>query len=359
MTKRIIRPALALIAAMILVEMAAGIVWAQSGEEAPPVSVNEAHAWRNVVDTTTGGDLLIIIRFELPLEVSGSSTLEWCSRLANTEGCSESPPDPEEPATLPLGEANAAFYTDSGLTLKAQNRIPRVGHGLAGVYFAPGHGITWQDVDALACVESSAAFATTTQSCAGLTWENSSTTAQAIENLTGPTTGLIPLMLNLQDARLEALGTFVSSNKITPAGQVFTREAIDGLARVVPGAFAAGATRVFDEDIDAPTGSPALSDTLATAAAGESVPAALAMAAQEYTGLSDAAAGITLTLLLALGAATLGHVITGKNEITAAGGLVMLFLGSLMGYPPIEYLGAVAFIMLVAGGMWFARRQAQ
>jgi hypothetical protein len=116
---------------------------------------------------------------------------------------------------------------------------------------------------------------------------------------------------------------------------------------------------VFNEDKPAPVGSPPLSETLATAAAGTSFQTSLAAASLEYTGLSDTATGITITLLLALAAAALGHLITGKSEVTAAGGIMMLLLGSLMGYPPIEYVGSLAFVLLVAGSIWFARRQAQ
>ncbi len=327
--------------------------------DAPILSVNEVHAWRNIADSGSGGDLFILIRFELPLSISGTSS-DWCDQLEDQDGCSDTPPNPTAPSSLPLGTANVAFYTESLATTRARERIPRVGHGLAGIYFPPGHGITWGDVNASGCVESGfGVFDTDSQSCAAVVWEAGTTRALAVADLEGPATGLIPVMLALQDAKLQPIGTYVASNRIVPDGQVFTREALDGLERVAPNAFAAGAESVFREDFVAPSGGTDLGDTLATAAADSGLSGHLDTVGAEYFGWSGTTLGTVVVLMLAVALGAVGWQATRKTEATAVGFYIPLVVGSTVGYPPIIYVASSGLILAVIGAMWWARKQPQ
>ncbi len=332
---------------------------------APVVILNEIQGYENVVTT---GDILFLVRYELPLETSDGSDA-WCAELTNTAGCADTPPAPTAPTSLSTGLAEIRFYTDAALTdLRLQKDVPRIDHALGGLYAGTGHGLTFDSATARVCIESSATlFTIQSTACSPVLWRGAADLA-ATEALLGP--DLVQMMLNLQDARELPSGDLVSgTGVITTAnarvsgvdienttGQLFALEAFAIADRIVPDVFQTSGAAVLPRHTVA-TGQTALQTSLDAQASGGTIEVALAAVGQEFFGMN----GPELAILLVLGAVLFMGGITafatrGDAVWTIIAAWVPIVLGSWFRGPTIAVIFTALSVMALLTVLWFARR---
>lgn len=259
--------AVAIVAAGIL----AAAMWALAGsakaQTAPAVNAYEVRCWRSILQTD---DLLCATRYQLPqqdvatypIPTPVTTSSAWCTYLANQGGCTSSSGavSPTDPTSLQYGTLSAwstycdrgdlvtqregctGRYTNAGGKLLAEDRVPRIGHGLSGHYFSPGHGITWGDTDIIGCIEPSSDFSSTsTTSCAGVTFNGAANTQSAQRDQLE--TDLIALVINVQTARGLPAGSYTTGSRLNAAGRILALEINPYLDQIVSDAFQAAASQ--------------------------------------------------------------------------------------------------------------------
>lgn len=231
-------------------------------QTAPSVAMNLAYAWRSILQTD---DLLIVAHYELPqqdltaypIPTPVTTSSAWCTYIADQGGCTSSAGavDPTDPTSLQYGTQSAWFtvcenttaqtgctgeFTNASGTLYSQDRAPRIGDGLAGHYFSPGHGITWNSTAVKACIEPSSDWSTTsTPACTGVTFNGKANTQTA--QRAQMQTELVALLVNVQTARGLVANSYTTGSYINAAGRVLVLEAYPYMDQVIPDAFQAAA----------------------------------------------------------------------------------------------------------------------
>ena len=236
---------------------------------APEVFNNEARAFRNVAQD---GDLLVLMRYELPISDANGVSDAWCLYLENDVGCDGTPAIPENPANILPDTVTTSFYTDCLVTgpgvidcsagqLELQERTPRIDHALSGAYFNTGHTIVWQDPTAAICVETiEATFAPQELECRQPVWNAAALDTESQQAELGE--GLLVMLRNIETERADPINSIVnSSNLVTDNGRVFALEAFNVMALIVPEVFQA-ASRTVAEAFATPTGEGALQGSL-------------------------------------------------------------------------------------------------
>lgn len=354
-----VRRAVVLLAAVASLAIPGGTVLAghtaPTPHAAPPITLNEIQAYQNVV---APGDMLVLFRYELPLEVGGADA--WCAELIDIDGCSSTPPAPTAPTGLASGLAELRFYTDVALTdLMPPANVPRIDHALGGLYFGAGHGLTFGSTTARACVSSSTTiYSVASSACSPLLWRGAADLA-ATEALL--TTDLVQLVLNLQGARDLALGELVSGTGLittsgTLAGQTFALEAFPVADRILPDAFATSGDTILPV-YATPSAQPALQTALDAQASGSTVEVALANVGREFFGTS----GPTFAIIIVLGVAvalagSVSYATRGNQTMTILAGFVPIVLGMWFRSPVAAVLFTLLSVMALLTVLWFVKR---
>jgi len=334
-----------------LLVIACGVsVQAARAAASPPTLIYQAEAYQNIVDDDNLGDLLVIIRYELDVAL-------WCAELENIEGCGDSPPDPEEPTSLPQGAVNLSLYdyVAGTSTLRSFGRVPRIDHALGGIYLSSGHGLTWGDTDVEACVEASATlYDPAASSCLAVTWNGAGDDMDDQRDALGQ--GVRQMLLTLQDERAEPQYTYVSSvSKITVAGQVFSREAFGWLDRVAAEYFQTGGQPMRTGDYEAPSGEPGLQTSIDADPTAVAFRESLDTVATSYFGMS----GDTLATI---GAVSLGVMVAiftmaiGKSPFLASVGFfIPVTVGVWIHGPTVGVLFTIVLIVFMAAVFWLTK----
>lgn len=220
-----------------------------AAQTAPTLANNQASAFRNIVQT---GDILILVRYELPVSISDGVSDAWCAYLDDQTGCDGSPAVPEAPDTMLPQTVSVTFWSDCVLTnctaatqLEYADQLPRIDHALAGIYFPAGHNLTWADANYAACIESNAVTFLTAneQDCINPTWSAAASDQATQRGELGDE--LVGMLRTIETDRSDPPLSIVNgSNLITDNGRVFAIEAFGVIARIVPEVFQAAANPV-------------------------------------------------------------------------------------------------------------------
>lgn len=321
---------------------------------APALVALEGLAFRNIVAT---GDMYVMLRFEMPLsDGTPSTSTAWCAELDNETGCTANPPAPDDPFSLPRGNAWVAYYTASRAFIHEQVIPPRVGFGLVGIYFAPGHGLTWQDTTAELCIQSASAptYDAVVISCAALSWNGGATTAAAITSLQS---NLVQQVTTLESERQLPPRSLVNgASKITYLGRPFALEALNVMDRIVPDAFQTGSGVVLGDYV-APSGDTALQTQVGGEAAATGLTAALSSVGLSFFGLSGPNAALFLFILpVGLLSAALAYGITRETSWAGIALVSWLIIGTWMRAPTVSVVMALLAVMAIGFSWWIVRK---
>ena len=311
------------------------------------VSIYEASAYQNVVAT---GDLLVLIRYELP-------TTDWqVATYMNNATCADAA-DFVDPCYISLQEGVAlqTLYDGPAATasLRSIRQLPRVGQGLSALYLAAGHGLTFSTTTYETCVEGSAtAFSPMPQSCITIQW-NTSANVAATPAVIQP--GLLAVSANLEQAAAQAKNTFLNIDKITQTGMIFMREAFPPMPLIVPDAFFIGTTNVFADVAPTPGATGLESDIQSTAQASTAWSATQDIA-REYGGVSVRMLGSVLVLALTLATTVAVGQVTGNFPVGALAGGIVLGGGVLQDFVVLGPVFVTLGVLLIIGSSWLFRR---
>ena len=237
--RRIAVVATALIA---LISLSSPSLAAPSYVAAPPVYLNDAQAYRNIVED---GDFFVLMQPVL-------AVVDWCAYLVNTDGCLDSPQNPTEPTSFPSGWVFLNLYSDSGATLEAQVNPARIDYSLGGIYIPPGSTLTWPPTTWVACVQTEpSAFDAGTAMGACLTpGYNAALTSASSEQRAQMGADAAQMIKDIEIGRDLPLNTFVVSGqggspKVTSQGRYLALEALSVMDAVAPEIFQAATTQAF------------------------------------------------------------------------------------------------------------------
>jgi len=328
---------------------------------APELEMNQASCYRQLVQT---GDIFCLTRFELPTFETTTpppgSPEAWCALLNNVAGCTDDPVEPTEPTSLIQNLAFTTMYDNctpscESADLVQQLLVPRIDHGLGGVYLTPGHGITFGDTDVSVCVESSRThFTTFEQDCLPVSWNADDNTEEAQRRRFG--IDLLIMMLALERDRLEPLNTFIRNNQITAEGTVFALEALS-IADQITDVFVTSATPLFTSSFATPTGPLPLQtniDATATAITGV------------YTGIGGLIAnnnqreigGLLIFVVLGLMAFFAAFKLTGGNDFVwpSIAFVSFMALGVPAGAIPLQWLAIFMVVLAMPAVVYVVRK---
>ncbi len=247
----------------------------------PVMELEEGHGFQHVI---AEGDLLILIRYELPKSAWRIDTADVAAHTSSApfiaymeEGKCH---DDDEAnlidfcyTSLFSGVALHSFYDgpQDTATLQRSRTVPRVSHGISGVYLGTGHGLTFGDATYRTCLEGSATlFSPRTVECEPLIWHDIATsTAHATLLEAGRATNgdaFVSIAENLQTAAAGLREQIVVNQLITPTGAIYFKEAYTNIARAAPGAFAV--SQPIAEDIVLATADTAAEDSIQAEASG-------------------------------------------------------------------------------------------
>ena len=236
-------------AIMALAILILGIETAEAVVANPTMTLNEALGMQHLIEE---GDMLIIVRYELPKnDWRVDDDPDIADPFMEKDSCFE---DDERDlldlcwTSLLSGVASHTFYDGDqdgtpAASLVRQRTLPRVGHGISGVYIGTGHSLTFGNTSYETCLEGAAAtFSPRTVACTTIVWNTVTDTdgdgsfiddapaqnALTFQDLANNLGGDLP-------GRAEAV---VTNNLITPVGVIFFSEAFSNAVRAAPAAFA-------------------------------------------------------------------------------------------------------------------------
>lgn len=313
----------------------------------PSIELYQAHAFNHVLEAD---DLLVLVRYELP-------TSDWRSAdyLVDHTCVDEDDLDDNCWVSLRSGIALHTFYLDTwgSVPLSGVRTAPRIGHGISGLYFGAGHGLTWGDGAYQTCIEgSSSVFSPVPHSCLPLLWHSSQNLAATGEVMTPY---LIQVVLSLEEVFPKPPNTFVNIDVITEEGLRFPREAFPAIMSVAPGAFFARVEQAMD-DFD-PSATPSdLESQMETAAQESRVWQSVRDIGGEYFGVGVGVFGSILTLGAALAVIAVVVHITHSTAVGVLMGGTIIGIGLFLDFVPMEPIWVIIAIALVLGSsLIFAR----
>lgn len=351
-------------------------------QTAPTVNAYNARCWRTILQAN---DLLCIIRYQLPQQTTSiptpvSGAQAWCVYLANQGGCTSTSGavSPTDPTSLQYGTLsawaticslatgqtgctgefdNSAGTPIAGGQLFSEDRVPRIGHGLAGHYFSPGHGITWGSTAMNYCIEPSSDFSTTsTPACVVMTFNGDANTQSAQRDRLE--SDIVAMVVDIQTARGLPTGSYTTGSRLNAAGRILALEGYVYMDQVVPEAFQAAANQAVQTPY---SGTPAGVVVLETRIAAQTDKfVARSQAAGAEWGISG---GFYTTLVfMFFGAVAALGVFRFARDTEGTGGrdavplavmafLTISFVGVFLGGPSLSVI-LVSVTILAAVGGW-------
>ena len=353
-----------------------------------PISQNNMpiaimHEAIGFTDINVPGDAFVLMRYQLQTSLAGASNTQWCTEvfLENDTGCELTPPNPEYPFSLREGNISAILW--DGTTLDADGmpsplqdvtRLPRIHHGLTGIYLDTGHGLNLASTRA--CFLYSARFETTyptTTNRYGDWLCNQSNTGGFID--LAPGTGTTPggivfgdeisggdgIVYNLNNALNLPENTLVSSaGLITPGGQTYLEEALKGSLEVARNS---DGITVFQLGLDqlnrnfTPKGSNvALQTRINATATASGVTENLDIIADQYMGMDGMFFGGLVFLFLGLIAGGVVIAVTNNAVFGFIAALMLMLPGMFIGAFSVALVMVFTSIFIVFGSWYWIRR---
>tara|TARA_R110000787_G_scaffold74973_4_gene166327 strand:+ start:3761 stop:4921 length:1161 start_codon:yes stop_codon:yes gene_type:complete len=330
----------------------------------PPFSIKEAIGFNNIA-SATAGDYLILVRYDL--EIGEGANEFWCKEefLINDSGCSLTPSNPDYAFSLREGFVFIE-YLDSAGTIHRQNRkIPRIDAGLVGIYAESPASSEFGFNTALLPGKVCLRYADDFFDPSG----NGSWNCKQVSNISGGTTALANeissdsgILYNLEAQIGLPLNTLTSSRgKVTPTGQVYLEEALQGIVDVAVDSsgntvFQLGSTLVNKGYTPSGSNIP-LQESLNATATASGVTNNLKNVSSEYLGFdSPMFFGGLLFIILSLFVASI-VIATTKNVILAVLSASMMMLpGIFIGAVSIAFIFTALSLFIVIGSWYWLRR---
>ncbi len=231
----------------------------------PPSTIFEAQGLQCLVTSesvaTSTCDMLILMRYNLPKNdwraESGGEPL-YMDTVDCVDDDEQNLLDPCQTSLL-SGIVMQSFYSGPQGTgqLQGLRTLPRIGHGLSGLYLEAGHGLTFGDNTFETCIEvSSTVFSPATPVCANITWnEFTFEDASALDRTLYEHAQLVNAsvaeeMASSLQAVIPGLQAIITSNQfISPFGTVMFREAYSRFPSATPDAFAVSRSNQSDVEL--------------------------------------------------------------------------------------------------------------
>tara|TARA_R110002020_G_scaffold106906_2_gene248558 strand:+ start:9609 stop:10796 length:1188 start_codon:yes stop_codon:yes gene_type:complete len=342
---------------------------------APPVQIKEAIAFKNI-KSATADDFFVLIRYEL--DIGDEPYQYWCEQqtatspntsmyLLNDTGCNLDIPNPSFPFSLKSGRLEIE-YLDSSMTFPTSSphisltKIPRIDKGLMGLYAsAPAASTYGWNTGANVCFRYSTDFfdngANTTSNCKAVTRISGGTVGLANE-----ISGGSGILYNLESDLGLPLNTLVSSEGlVTPAGQIYLEEALNGVVTVAVNSegktvFQLGANRPNRNFTDTGSNIPLQVNIYATATT-SGVTENLNVLSGQYLGFSSGTYfGALLFIMLGIMTAAAVTYATENSFLGLLSGVMMILPGIFIGAVSIGFLFTLMAILIVFGSWYWIRR---
>ena len=241
----------------------------------PAMTLTEVHGLQHLIQE---GDLLILVRYELPkatwrvdsVDDPNYPFMEEADCFENNENymfdlCWTS---------ILSGVASHTFYDgiQATGTLIQQRTLPRIGHGLSGLYIAEGHSLTFGTTSYQTCLEGSATvFDPRTINCLGVAlWHTVTDTdgdGAFLDDAPAQNAEVFrDLGENLQDQIPGRQELIVANRNITPVGAIFFTEAYTNVMTAAPEAFSIAEQET--DNVSLNTGNTAAETSIQTEAQG-------------------------------------------------------------------------------------------
>lgn len=250
----------------------------------PTMTLHEAHGMQHVI---ADGDILILVRYELPLDewrvdqdvvdASATTTAPYDAYMQNATCYDDNENDPTDACFTSLlsGVASQYFYSgdNESATLISQRNLPRVGHGLSALYIGTGHSLTFGNSTYETCLVGSATlFAPADSVCQTLLWHtvtDADGDGEYVDDARNVNDDVwLDVMSSLEGVAAGKSGRLVSNGKILTEGIMYAREAFTNAVRSAPNAFAISES---PDSYVAPSGTPSAAEQAIQA---ESTPSA-------------------------------------------------------------------------------------
>ena len=313
----------------------------------PKIKIYEALGYQGI-ESSNSEDFFVLIRYELLIGDTPDS--EWCKAeyLLNNTGCDGQPPNPTHPFSLKDGRISIIYYDSSDVIHAVQAKIPRIGKGLAGIYAdspaSDTYGFNVSKLPGKVClVFNSDYFVPYANSlyynCVRVI--NESGGRQALANQISGGSGIV---YRLETDLGLPMNTLVSSKgRVTPSGQLYLEEALQGIVTVAQNSegesvFQLGASRP-NQDFT-PIGSTVpLQEIIDATATASDITSNMEIVSGQYLGF-DSGSWFGLTIFLFLG------LLIGALVMTSTKSSIMAILSTILTMLPAVWIGSISIAFL-------------
>jgi len=337
-------------------------------DDSPRVYLWEAYGFTDIGGINKN-DYFIIARYELAYDDTPDSG--WCQLLymKDNSGCDLTPPNPEFSFSLLSGRVYAE-YLDNSSTIHIQNaKIPRIGHGLIGLYAEAPAGTSFGFNSSLIPGKACLRFNTDYFYDSANDLTEYPTNCRTVQNIAGGSAELATfisggdgILYNLEDAMSLPRNTLIDSRgKVTPTGVIYLEESLQGIGIIAQNS---AGDPVFQLGTSSPnsgftsTGVQSnFADKVADEAAASGITEHLRIISAEYLGFDSG--GFTATIiLLILGLFAAGAVFMAtRNGFLSFAALSMMMLpGIFIGGVSVAFLFTAISLALVFGSWYWIRR---
>lgn len=355
-------PAYFMAAGLALLLFVLGIATAKSqAVPAPSVTLHDTLCYRSILEAD---DLFCVGRFELPQQSTTTPTTAeaWCAYLIDNTGCTGENVAPDDPTSLEPDLVFLRLYTDRGgasETIEAEAPIPRIWHGLAGIYLGAGYSFSWGASTVSMCVETDNAseFSTQSEDCLTPFWTGVANVQATQRIQLGE--DMLAFMRKLEIARSVAANSYVLKRRITTAGAVFAREVYSFMGTIIPDYFQAASVQTVTTPFVPNTTPHALQTRLDATATAVQWSNRLANAGAGIFGLSGGAFATYLFMgAVGIGLTVILFPVVGNFPVALTLGMGGgVFTGVFVRGPTIDVI-AVSLVMLAIPAGWFWLRRA-
>lgn len=313
----------------------------------PQIKIHEAYGYKNI-STNISEDYFVLVRYDL--SVGNSPDTEWCRDLylKNPAGCDTTPPNPTFPFSLYDGLISAIYYDNAGVLHTVQPKVPRIGKGLLGIYSDPpaatSFGFNLSKLPGMVCLVFSTDYFVPYPNSTNYNCVNVVNEANGRVSLSNEISSDSGILYRLETDLGLPLNTLVSSKgKVTPSGQVYLEEALQGIVTVAKNAqgesvFQLGVTKP-NEGFEPTGASIPLQDIISATATASEVSSNLDIVSGQYLGF-DSGAWFGLILFLFVG------LLCGGLIMFATKSSIMAILTTVLTMLPAVWIGSISIAFL-------------
>ncbi len=358
-------------------------------DDVPQMYIFEAYGFNNIATEYTN-DFFVLIRYQLDYTTVADSG--WCKQiyLVDPAGCELSPPNPDFSFSLLSGRAYAEVTectspdpqvpscTGTGQTHIQNSKIPRIGHGLMGLYAEAPAGSSWSDgfgfytpkLPAKVCLKYNTDYFYPSANILNENLEYNQ--CRTIQNISGGATQLSRfvsggdgILYNLENDMGLPVNTFVNNRgKVTPTGVVFLQEALQGIGRIAQDTngdtiFELGTG--FPNENYTPSGTSSnFQEKIELEASTSGITEDMRIIASEYLGFDSAGwAASLIFIVVGLIASVAAFMATRNAFFTFAAFGMMLLPAMFVGGLSIPLLFTGISLSILIGSWYWIRRSAE